>query len=311
MSSESFPIYALTGCTAVGKTELALKWAESNDAEIVSCDSLLFYRGMDIGTAKPTLEERNRVVHHLVDVRDPDQQMDIGEYVERAISTLRDIRQRGKRALVTGGSGFYLKAFFQPVVDTVVVSDATKAEVARIESSEGLEGLRRALKERDPDCGIELDTDNPRRVVRALERCWETGKSVRQLKEEFACQSNELIEAEKRLVVLERDRDSLNRRIGRRVSLMMAAGLIEEVERLRDQGFEANASAAGSIGYRETLAYLRGEYGKDELVERIETNTRRLAKKQRTWFRTQLPVGQRIDLDNADVGLVARLFRES
>jgi len=309
MGSEAFPVYALTGCTAVGKTDLALDWAEANDAEIVSCDSLLFYRGMDIGTAKPTREEQERVRHHLIDLREPNRQMDIGEYLERAIETLRDIRDRGKKALVTGGSGFYLKAFFEPVVDTVNVSEATKAEVARIEAAEGLPGLLEALLKWDPDCRTELDPDNPRRVARALERCLETGKSIRQLRNEFASQSNELIETKKRLVVLERDRDSLNRRIGERVKRMLSAGLIDEVERLKACGFEANASAAGSIGYRETLSYINGEYGKDELAERIETNTRRLAKKQRTWFRTQLPEGKRIDLGEANEGLVDCLFQ--
>ncbi len=308
MSGKGGTIYVLTGCTAVGKTELALDWAEANGAEIVSCDSLLFYRGMDIGTAKPTADERLRVPHHLIDIRDPHRRMDIGEYVDLAIEAVQDIRSRGRKVLVTGGSGFYLKAFFEPVVDRLAIGDETRTRVSRLEESEGLAGMLRELESLDANCRQELDADNPRRVARALERCLESGKSIRQLKMEFAAQTNELTRSDKKLVVLKRGRESLNRRIEERVRLMLDGGLVEEARHLQAAGFEANASASGSIGYRETLGHLRGEYAADELVERIATNTRRLAKKQRTWFRSQLPQGLRIDLDAAAEGLGDRLF---
>ena len=308
MSVEDETLYALTGCTAVGKTALALDWAEANDAEIVSCDSLLFYRGLDIGTAKPTREERERVPHHLIDIRDANVAMDIGDYVKLAIATIEGIRSRGKRVLVTGGSGFYLKAFFAPVVDAVVVSPVVREQVLGIEASTGLEGMVRKLEELDPNCRSAVDIENGRRVIRALERCLETGKTIRELKTEFAAQSNLLTEAPKQLVVLTRDRDRLNERITLRVSEMLRSGLIDEVERLKAEGFEANASASGSIGYRETLAHLRGEYSLDELKDTVATNTRRLAKKQRTWFRTQLPQGKTIKLDEAGTDLVDTVF---
>ena len=308
MSVEDETLYALTGCTAVGKTALALDWAEANDAEIVSCDSLLFYRGLDIGTAKPTREERERVPHHLIDIRDANVAMDIGDYVKLAIATIEGIRSRGKRVLVTGGSGFYLKAFFAPVVDAVVVSPVVREQVLGIEASTGLEGMVRKLEELDPNCRSAVDIENGRRVIRALERCLETGKTIRELKTEFAAQSNLLTEAPKQLVVLTRDRDRLNERITLRVSEMLRSGLIDEVERLKAEGFEANASASGSIGYREALAHLRGEYSLDELKETVATNTRRLAKKQRTWFRTQLPQGKTIKLDEAGTDLVDTVF---
>ncbi len=302
------PIFVLTGCTAVGKTDLSLEWAEANGAEIVSCDSLLFYRGMDIGTAKPAREEQARVPHHLIDIRDASEQMDIGDYLKLAIETVADIQSRDKNVLVTGGSGFYLKAFFGPVVDSVVVSEATRERVAAIQSVDGLAGMVRALEELDPQCREELDTENARRVIRALERCMETGKSVRELREAFAAQTNALAEAPKRLTILERDRDDLNNRIERRVSEMLSNGLVEEVKRLQAEGLEANASASGSIGYRETLAYLRGEYSLETLEETIATHTRRLAKKQRTWFRTQLPTGKEIDLTADGEKLADSLF---
>jgi len=301
-------IFVLTGCTAVGKTALALDWAEANDAEIVSCDSLLFYRGMDIGTAKPSGEELGRVRHRLIDIREARERMDIGDYLKLAIEAVEDIRSRGKKPLVSGGSGFYLKAFFGPVVDAVTVSPGVKERVKSIEAEAGLAGLVRELEVVDPDCRYELDTDNARRVIRALERCLETGRSIRQLKAEFAAQTNALMEAPKRLTVLERDRETLNDRIARRVSEMLSAGLVDEVKRLQSLGFEANASASGSIGYRETLAYLRGEYALGELEETIATHTRQLAKKQRTWFRNQLPRGKTIDLGQGNEGMADRLF---
>ena len=166
MESRDNPLFVLTGCTAVGKTELALSWAESRNAEIVSCDSLLFYRHIDIGTAKPTASERARVPHHLIDIRMPSEQLDIGEYVEMAIQTVEEIWSRGRNVLVTGGSGFYLKAFFEPVVDRVLISPETRAKVRQIEQEAGLEGMLKALKKIDPDCEEEIDTKNPRRVVK-------------------------------------------------------------------------------------------------------------------------------------------------
>ncbi len=308
MESKGNPLFVLTGCTAVGKTELALRWAESRNAEIVSCDSLLFYRHIDIGTAKPTASERARVPHHLIDIRMPSEQLDIGEYVGMAIQTVEEIWSRGRNVLVAGGSGFYLKAFFEPVVDRVLISPATRAKVRQIEDKEGLEGMLKALKKIDHSCEEEIDTKNSRRVVKALERCLETGESVRTLKTRFQNQRNLLIDSKKNLVVLEREKSELNARIEKRVIEMLDNGLIDEVERLKEFGFESNPSAVNAIGYRETMEYLSGRYDRDTLIERISTNTRQLAKKQRTWFRTQLPNGKHVDLTDTQLFDIDSLF---
>ncbi|HLP02532.1 MAG TPA: isopentenyl transferase family protein [Opitutaceae bacterium] len=163
-------IHVLTGCTAVGKTELALRWAEARGAEIVSCDSLLFYRGMDIGTAKPMRAELARVPHHLVDVCDVREQVNITHYVMNARAAVEGIWARGRSVLVTGGSGFYLKAFFGPVADDVAVPaelrDAVRGKLER----EGLEALVAELRALNPAGLGALDVLNPRRVTRALER---------------------------------------------------------------------------------------------------------------------------------------------
>jgi tRNA dimethylallyltransferase len=233
-------LHVLTGPTAVGKTEWALRWAEQHRAEIVSCDSLLFYRGLDIGTAKPAWAERARVLHHLIDIRDVTQPMDITDYVRLARAAVDDITQRGQAVLVTGGSGFYLTA-------------------------------------------------NPRRVARALERCLASGRKHLDLVGEFARQPSPFADFAIKLTRLEREPDEMARRIDERVAAMVAAGLVEEVRRLRAAGLEQNRSARKAIGYREVIAMLDGQLSPVDLMAEIAKNTRALVKKQRTWFRTQVP----------------------
>ncbi len=283
---ESRPVlHALTGCTAVGKTEWALRWAEERGAEIVSCDSLLFYRGMDIGTAKPTQAERRRVPHHLIDVCAVHEQMDVTRYVSLARQAIAEIRARGNKVLVTGGSGFYLKAFFAPVADDVEVGPELRAEVARLTLEQALVQLR----ELNPGGLGELDVANPRRVFRALERCLASGRTLMELKAEFAGRPSAFADHEVRLTRIEREPAELAARIEQRVRQMLADGLVAEVERLRAAGLMENPSAARAIGYREVIDRLDGRLRAEQLVGEIAKNTRALVKKQRTWFRTQLP----------------------
>ncbi len=296
-------IHLLTGCTAVGKTELALRWAEDNDAEIVSCDSLLFYRGMDIGTAKPTQEERARVPHHLIDICEPGERMDIARYVKMARETVSEILTRGRRVLVTGGSGFYLKAFLAPVVDGINVSEDIRERVETMSLPDAVT----LLKELNPDGLGTLDRDNPRRVTRALERCLASGKSLLQLRADFAAQPSAFADYEIKLVELVRDAEILTDRISQRVDAMLSAGLVTEVENLLSKNMKVNPSAALSIGYREVIAMLAGELPPESLAEKIAQNTRALVKKQRTWFRTQIPEHLTIDAATAKP---AELFPE-
>jgi tRNA dimethylallyltransferase len=285
----SHTLHVLTGSTAVGKTELALRWAEANHAEIVSCDALLFYRGMDIGTAKPTAEERARVPHHLIDVCEVNERMDVVEYVARAQAAVADIVARGRKVLITGGSGFYLKAFFAPVADAVAVTPGLRAEIEAKLAAEGLSALVAELRGLNPGGLGELDADNPRRVTRALERCRCSGRTLRELAEDFARQPGAFDGWTVRCTRLERTPEELDRRIKARVDTMLAHGLVEEVRRLRSAGLEENPSASRAIGYRETLAMLDGQLSEEKLADEIDKNTRGLVKKQRTWFRTQLP----------------------
>ncbi len=282
-------IHVLTGPTAVGKTDLALRWAEANDAEIVSCDALLFYRGMDIGTAKPTAAERARVPHHLIDLCEVRERMDVAHYVTKAQMAVADIVARGRKVLVTGGSGFYLKTFFSPVADAVEVSAELRAEIDGKLASEGLAALVAELHRLNPGGLGDLDTDNPRRVTRALERCLASGKTISELADEFARQPAPFADWRVVCTRLDRERNELERRITVRVDAMLADGLVAEVARLRAAGLEANLTASRAIGYRETLAMLNGILPEANLAPEIVKNTRALVKKQRTWFRTQLP----------------------
>ena len=278
-------LHILTGPTAVGKTEWALRWAEKHDAEIVSCDSLLFYRGMDIGTAKPTADELARVPHHLIDIVDVTERMDVTEYVRRARAAIDAIVARGREVLVTGGSGFYLKSFFAPVADDIDVSPAIRAEVACLAAGEA---LRRLIQLNPGGLGT-LDAANPRRVARALERCLVSGRTLAELAADFARRPSVFVDYAVTLTVLDRDIDDLEARSRRRVAEMLARGLVDEVRQLRTAGLERNPSAAKAIGYREVIAMLDGQLAEPQLSQEIVKNTRALVKKQRTWFRTQLP----------------------
>ena len=282
-------IHVLTGCTAVGKTEWALRWAEAHDAEIISCDSLLFYRHMDIGTAKPTPLELGRVPHHLIDVSVASEPMDITRYITLARAAVESITARGRKVLVTGGSGFYLKSFFAPVADEVAVPAELRLAVAVQLEHAGIGALVEELRSLNPDGLGALDVDNPRRVTRALERCRVTGKTLSVLKAEFLARPGAFAQWPVTLVRLERAPEEVNLRIDARVETMVRAGLVEEVRRLRAEAFERNPSAASAIGYREVLAMLDGKLAPAALVAEIAQNTRALVRKQRTWFRTQLP----------------------
>jgi tRNA dimethylallyltransferase len=292
-------IHVLTGCTAVGKTELALRWAEANGAEIVSCDSLLFYRGADIGTAKPAKEELRRVPHHLIDVCAITEQMDVTHYVGKARAAVEDIIARGRRVLVAGGSGFYLKAFFGAVADEVSVPGEIRAGVRERLDRLGLAAVLVELEKLNPAGLGALDVQNPRRVTRALERCLASGRTLLELQAEFAAQPGPFADFEVKLVELVREMPDLEIRIRERVDTMLEAGLIEEVRGLVALGLKQNPSAAGAIGYRETLGFLDGRLPETELAGAIARNTRALVKKQLTWFKTQLPAHPRVDAASA------------
>ena len=281
-------IHIITGVTAVGKTRYALEYADAHNAEIISCDASLVYRGMDIGTAKPSKKELAHVPHHLIDLLDVQEPCDIVIYNQYAQKAVDEINARGKSIVVTGGSGFYLKSFLSPVVDLVVVPKSVRSSVSKLYDESGLAGLLELLNQLSKEGLGQLDCRNPRRVQRALERCMASGKSLPQLHSEFESRPNPYASYDKRLILLARDPDDIRSRVELRAAQMMRQGLIDEVRALMDAGIENNPSAASAIGYRETINYINGHLRADELMPLIIKNTMQLVKKQRTWLRSQI-----------------------
>ena len=299
-------LHVLTGATAVGKTEWALRWAEANGAEIISCDSLLFYRGMDVGTAKPSPAELGRVRHHLIDIRPVSEPMNASVYASIAKAAALDIAARGRPVLVVGGSGFYLRSFFAPVSDGVEVSSEVRGRVSSLLERGGPSALLAELGRLNPAGLGSLDTANPRRVASALGRCLASGKTLAELAESFARAEGPFGGWEVRLTRLEREPDDLRARISARVDSMLSGGLEAEVARLLAGGIRSNPSACRAIGYRETIDVLEGRCPAQGLAAAIAKSTRALVKKQRTWFRTQLPA-HRV-LDASSLGEPGQLF---
>ena len=293
-------LYIITGYTAVGKTRLSLDWAEAHDAEIISCDSLLFYRGMDIGTAKPSADEMAEVPHHLIDVVSPSKQYSIHEYLEAVKTVVADIHARGKRVLIVGGSGFYLNAYFAPVVDHLKLDPALEAEIVDWFKGQSLEDSVKALELLNPGGLGDLDTQNPRRVLKAWLRCLAAGKPLTEVLLDFKKLPGEFDHFDREVIVLSRPKEDLEARVALRIDQMISDGLVEEVKGLLDDGISNNPSAAGSIGYRETIAHLAGGLTEAELAGTIAQNTRRLLKKQRTWFKKFLPQEAVTDVSNLE-----------
>lgn len=296
-------LYVLTGPTAVGKTELALKWAQMHSAEILSCDSLLFYKGMDIGTAKPSSNERKKIIHHGIDLVPAWQQFTIYDYLKYARQVIESIFQNKKKILITGGSGFYLKAFFEPVVDFIPIPLPIQEKVTRLYKEEGLYGLLEALKNYNSQKDLEsLDINNPKRVIKALARCATTKRSIRELKRDFLNQPKPFSDYTKKVALLRRSKETLLERIQLRTEWMLKNGLIEEVKNLLELGIKKNPSAYLAIGYRETLEWISTkQYEKDPLKNNLKNtiinNTLKLVAKQNKWFRNQLTPNQVFNLD--------------
>ncbi|MCH8475023.1 MAG: tRNA (adenosine(37)-N6)-dimethylallyltransferase MiaA [Opitutales bacterium] len=297
------PLYFLSGPTAVGKTRLSLQWAQALNAEIISCDAVQFYRGLDIGSAKASKAEQTQIRHHFLDIQPPDQPYTVGDFQRDVRPLIESLHRAGKNVLITGGSGFYLSSFFLPLTQVPAPSPEIRQEVRHLLATEGLAALADRLLGIDPEAGQQIDLRNPVRVARALERCLTTGQSLAAQKQKQETATTGWEDHSRHMVLLSRPREVLHQRAAVRVRQMIADGLLQEVRRLREQGLENNPSAARAIGYRETLAYLKGDLsGPEEWEDAIITSTRRLIRKQDTWFRRFFPEAwaTRIDLESTE-----------
>lgn len=291
-------ILAIVGPTASGKTALSIALAKRLGGEIVSCDSMQIYRGMDIGTAKPDMAERDGVPHHLFDILDPDQPFSVNAYLEAATAAVEDILSRGKLPIFCGGTGLYLDAFLRGgLPETPAADPALRAELHALAAANGTAFLHAELAAVDPESAAAIHENNVRRVVRALEIYRLTGVT----KSEWDRRSASLQSPYNAAVLglFFADRSLLYARIEQRVELMLQAGLVEETQRLLETGvFERSPTAAAAIGYKELLPYLAGESTLECAAEELKTATRRYAKRQLTWFGAKDYV-QHLTMDNA------------
>ena len=283
-------LWLLGGVTASGKTGLSIEWAEKNGAEIISCDSVSFYRGLDLGSAKPSTKEQKQIVHHGLDLADLRETYDVRQFHVYARKKVEEILNRGKKVLLVGGSGFFLDGFLRPISDGVEIEKQVRNEAEKLFERGGLFKILEKLKELNPYGLAGLDANNPLRVLRALERCMQSGLSLNDLKDEFAKMPLPYQEFQKKLVWLDRENDDLLARIEQRTQQMLEAGMIEETERAIDQGIENHVSLASSVGYREVIEFLKNGGEVENLSRSITRSTRQLVSKQRKWFRKRFPV---------------------
>ena len=273
-------LIVIVGPTAVGKTRLALRLAQEFDGEIVSADSRQVYRGMDIGTAKPTLEERRRVPHHLIDVVAPDEAFTLAQYQELAYDAIGDVLARSRLPFLVGGTGQYVRAVVEGWgIPRVPPNEELRAELYRQAEIEGEEALHARLREVDPAAAERIDPRNVRRVVRALEVYLETGQPISELQRKKPPPYRIL------QIGLTMERQEIYRRIDERVDRMIEEGLVEEVRGLVERGYGHDLPSMSGLGYQQIGMYLRGEVSLEEAIQLIKRHTRRLVRHQYNWFR--------------------------
>jgi tRNA dimethylallyltransferase len=272
------PIF-IAGPTAAGKSEIALVLAEKIGGEIISVDSMQVYRGLDIGTAKPSAVDRARVPHHLIDVCDLPETFDAAQFVRRARQAVAEIQGRGRTPVFCGGTGLYFKAYLEGLGAAPATQAALRAEI----EATPLEDLLAELRDRDPATFETIDKQNPRRIVRAIEVIRLTGKPYSAQRAEWASKDSALPASN--FFVVWRQAAELHPRINRRVDEMFRCGLVAETERLLQRGLGENKTAMQAIGYRQAVELLRGERNLTDTIELVKSRTRQFAKRQLTWLR--------------------------
>lgn len=282
------PLIILTGPTAVGKTSLSLSLAKELEGEIVSADSMQVYRYMDIGTAKIREEERQGIPHHLIDVLDPWEDFNVVRFQKMAREALEEIWERGHIPIVTGGTGFYIQALLYDIHFTENNEDSSlRKDLENYARENGAEALHSRLAEVDEKAASQIHFNNVKRVIRALEFYYQTGKKMSEHNEEERKRTSPY---DFKYFVLNDEREHLYAGINRRVDLMMEEGLVEEVRKLKEMGCDSAMVSMQGLGYKEILSHLEGEYTLDEAVYKIKRDTRHFAKRQITWFKRERDV---------------------
>ena len=280
------PLILIVGPTAVGKTALAIQLAEKLNGEIISADSRLFYRGMDIGTAKPSPEELERVPHYLIDLVDPDETLSLAVFQEKAKGIIADIHARGKLPFLVGGTGQYVRAVTQGWTPPEVVEDKRlREELERLKDEKGSGWLHDRLQFLDPESGQKIDARNVRRTIRALEVILTTGRKFSQQRGQVASPYHLIT------IGLTRPRQELYQRVDERIELMFANGFLEEVKGLlaAPRGYSPALPSMSAIGYRECVRVLKGELTIEQAKVEIRRATRVFVRRQANWFKESDP----------------------
>ena len=275
-------LLVLAGPTAVGKTGLTLDLCQRFGAEVISADSVAVYRGLDIGSAKPTLEETSLAAHHLIDVAGPEEEFDAARFAELADKAVEDIRGRGKKVIVAGGTGLYLRALLFGLMPSPPVDPGLRVELALEWEKKGPEAMHRILAGLDPAAAAKLHPNDRQRVLRALEVSRLAGKPMSELQAAHGFNGSRY---EHILLGLSRPRDELNARIEARCRKMWDNGLLDEVRALMGRGLGEQTRSLGALGYRHALAHLEGKMSADGALGAMIKDTRAYAKRQMTWFR--------------------------
>ncbi len=272
----------IAGPTAVGKTDIGIILAGRLDGEIISADSMQIYKNMNIGTAKPSPEERQGIVHHMIDIINPDEDFSVAEFQKLVKDIIDDLVLNKKLPIIVGGTGLYISSLIYDMDFTKSISNwRLRKELQDEAGSMGNEYVHNKLKAIDSDLASRIHPNNIRRVIRAIEVYYETGDTIGDFSKDIVLSD----EYEPFLVGLTRNRKELYDRINIRVDIMIEQGLVEEVRNLLSSGYSENLVSFKGLGYKEIVGYLKGEYDLDEAVRILKRNTRRYAKRQLTWFR--------------------------
>ena len=289
---EKAKLFVILGPTAIGKSSLAFKLAERNDASIINADSLQVYRYLDIGTSKPSKQERDKVPHYMIDILDPDQDFNAAEFRKAAEQEINNLSKDNKKIILVGGTFLYVRILLSGLIGESETDPLIRERIQELKEKKGLSYLYRILKAVDRDSYNKLNDNDYIRIQRALEVYFSSGIKISDLQKEhnFKSSNYDVIK-----IGLQMQRQDLNERINKRVDNMINTGFVEEVVNIRERGYNPTLKPMQSIGYKEINSYIDKEYDKAEAVNLIKQNTRRYAKRQSTWLRKEKDVNWHFD----------------
>ena len=282
MNGEKPKLLVILGPTASGKSLLGMDIAQELNAQILSADSLQVYRHFDIGTAKPTFSDRERIKHHMIDIIDPGEEFNAGMFRERADSVIRDLHERGVSTIVAGGTYLYVKIVLSGLIDVIPSDSDIRADLKKKNSALGTEHLYHKLKSIDPEAAERIHPNDYVRIERALEVYYLTGQRISKFQKRHGFSESSYDYMKIGITV---EREALGEKIDERVDYMLEQGLIEEVRGIRDMGYGSEIKPMQSIGYKQINQYLDGEISLEQAIELIKRDTKRFAKRQMTWLR--------------------------